>query len=86
MPKYIFPQFGTLEIEPTKTEIRFETLATYPSRNTFDVDVALVVEYENKKVVNYIHSFKELPYVGVLTNSEVEQVVNAQLKDFIKNV
>jgi hypothetical protein len=81
MAKYILPQFGTLEIEPTTIEIKFETLAAYPSRNTFDVNVALITEK-----VNYIHEFKELPYVGVLTNSEVEQVVNAQLKDFIKNV
>lgn len=79
MAKYLFPQFGTLEIEPTTIEIKFETLVTYPSRNTFDVNVALIA-YN----VNYIHEFKELPFIGVITNSEVQEVVNEKLKDFIK--
>ena len=78
MPKYTFEQFGSIEIEPNTIEINFETLVTYPGRNTFDVEIALVTE--NAK---YIHYFKELPYIGVLTNNEVQDVVNQELTKFI---
>lgn len=80
MPKYTFEQFGTLEIEPTSIEIKFETLATYPIRNTFDVEILLIVDK-----AKYLHQFKELPYVGVLTNSEVQAVVSGKLQDYLTN-
>jgi len=80
MSIYIFPEkFGKLEITPSSIEVDFKTLVQYPNSSTFDVDVLLITQG-----TYYVHQFKGLPYVGQLTNSEVEKVALNGLNEFIK--
>lgn len=75
--KYKFTQFGTLEIEPTEIEINLDSLVTFPKSHLFNVEVWLIVD--NAK---YSHTFEGLSYVGLLTDKEVEEVVDNELKSF----
>ena len=75
--KYRFTQFGNLEIEPTETEINFDSLITYPRSSTFSVEVFLIA-----KGFKYSHTFLELDYVGALTDEEISSVIETELIRF----
>ena len=75
--KYKFTQFGNLEIEPTETQINFNSLITYPRSSTFSVEVFLIA-----KGFKYSHTFLELDYVGALTDEEISSVIENELIRF----
>lgn len=74
--KYKFEQFN-VELENPTITINFDSLIQKPANLTFSVEVFLQVNG-----AKYSHTFQDLTYVGVLTNSEVVEQVNNELLNF----